>query len=185
MENIFIDLERELLSLGKTSMQDRTVELKKKFPNVYLYAIGGIPLKKEGEHICLLQKEINITSCIDIIKESVGISGVLTYVNKSKLSLMDMGNKCYELKHLWAENWLMLSFLVSAPEKVELSILRDKNFYESWIETNQDGIKTFGITGSIKSFKKFMSHRFDETFDVDTRNFMINLFDKYEFIWNL
>lgn len=185
---MFLDIEKELSLLSSLSLPDRAKELQHKVPNISLYAVGGFQIQKKDESFYLLNEELTASVLANILKKSIGVSGMLTYTNKSKLTSLELGNKCCELKHLWAENWIMLSFLICVPnsKRIELSILRDKNFYESWIETTeQDELKVFGITGSLKQFKKFISHRNDLSFDKNTRIFMNQMFDKFEFIWNL
>jgi hypothetical protein len=184
---IFIDLEREL---GRSTSKDvivRIMELQNKLSGVHLYSIGGFPIKEYCGSYFIFGEKLTPDMFKKKIAEAVGLSGMMTYMNKSDLSLGDLGNKCIKLNHTWALNWITLSFLVCLPNsnKVEKSLLRDKNFYESWPVTRSGESDVFGVTGSVKSFKKFIGHKDDGSFDSDTRSFMRLLSEEFKFIWDI
>lgn len=186
MKDIFIDIEKELKSLSKKETLDRALEFQNKISGIYLYAIGGFPIKEIDGVYTLLGKELNEEFISNNLKEALGLSGMLTYMNKSDLSLEFMGDVCFKLNHKWANNWITLSFLVCVPnsKNVEKSLLRDSNFYESWTVTNED-LNFFGISGSVKNFMKFIKNKDDISFDFNTRCFMKEMDEKFKFIWNL
>ena len=73
---------------------------------------------------------------------------------------------------------------VNYSNSVELSFLRHNKFFESWtIGTNDDKIKTFAMTGSLKEFKKFVTNKNDKSFDLETRNTLSLIDKKYSILW--
>jgi hypothetical protein len=152
-----------------------------KLPKVSLYAIGGFPITIRNEIPYLIDKFISRESIVVEINKALGLSGMLTYSNKSNFSLGEMGNKCKELEHFWGYNFITLSFLFANVDPiVELSFLRNNTFFQSWIVGNNT---IYGMTGSIKDFKKFISNKDDKSFDLATREIMAFIDNTYNFMW--
>lgn len=150
-------------------------------PKISLYAIGGFPITIRNNEVYLLDKFINKEIIIKNINKGLGLSGMMTYSNKSNFSLEEMGKKCKELEHFWGYNFISLSFLfVNLDKEVELSFLRNNTFYESWIIGKNN---IYGMTGTIKNFKKFISNKNDKSFDIKTREIMTLIDDNYNFLW--
>ncbi len=173
MTNLFTDLEHIEFKYAATHLQS--------IPIVSIYAIGGFPIEIINDIPHLLGVPINKDFLSLQIKKSLGLSGMLTYLNKSNFSLEEMGDKCKELNHFWGYNFITISFLFSGVNpKVELSFLRNNTFYESWIIGSN---KLFGMTGTIKDFKKFISNKDDKSFDIETREIMTLIDNNYNFLW--
>jgi len=146
-----------------------------------MYAFGGIPIKEvDGRHT-LLGNAVDEKFLGDLVTESLGLSGMMTFANKSDMTLQAMGSRAGVLGHDWGLNWITVSFLVNDDEAVELSLLRHRKFYQSWT-VGQRG--TFGITGSVKDFAKYSSHFNDNDFDKPTRDFMRELLN-FKFLWDV
>ena len=157
-------------------------KLVSKLPTVSLYAIGGFPITIRNEIPYLIGKYISRESIVLEINKALGLSGMMTYSNKSNFSLDEMGKKCKELKHFWGYNFITMSFLFhNVDPRVELSFLRNNTFYESWIVGTET--KLFGMTGTIKDFKKFISNKDDLSFDLPTREIMTLIDNTYNFLW--
>lgn len=186
-EELFIDLLYEVSQLATENVSNRALEFHEKIDGVYLYAIGGFPIKKSDDGFTYFNNKIDVDFIQTNLKEAIGLSGIMTFMNKSNLTLLELGNICNNLSHLWCLNWIELSFLISVPnsKEVELSLLRDKHFYESWTVGKNNNEIIFTMTGSIKDFKKFISNKNDESFDIPTRNFMKLIDTKFNPIWNL
>ena len=177
---LFIDLEKELsrVELLGTSKIETLVQ---NLPPISLYAIGGFPVKWNGTRYTILGRSADPAVMREEIQSALGLSGMLTYMNKSGLSTSMMGAKCKELGHLWGFNWITISLLfVNKNLAVEKSFLRDSNFYESW---SIDNSKIFGMNGSIKSFMKFVSNKDDKSFDPATRKVMTEIDSQFNFLW--
>jgi hypothetical protein len=169
---MYIDLEK--------AIREKTIS--KTEQSIKLYAIGGFPIKEIDNKFYWVNNELNNEFISNNLFEALGLSGMLTYMNKSNLSLKDMGVKLLELEHKWGLHWISLSFLfINYSDKVEKSFLRDSNFYESWVI---GGSNIFGFSGSIKSFIKYSNNRNDTSFDLDTRTALQHLYFKLEDIWN-
>lgn len=178
---MFIDLEKTFTLHGVTDIKSRVETIRKDLPEISLCALGGIPIKTKDGSFFLLDKKIDEATLRDVMVECLGLSGMLTYANRSNLTLYEMGLKCKSLEHNWGLNFMTLTLLFNGlHQNVEKSLLRDKNFYESWV-VGDDTI--FAITGTIKAWKKFVSNKVDKTFDVETRN-ALNIIDKqFNYIW--
>lgn len=179
-----IDLEYLLFNTtGQTTKEKYLNILKKINKGVYLYAISGIPIKKNDYYYCLLNTILDSDKLIKkIIKDILGCSGLMTYLNQSNLSTTELGNLCEIKNHVWAYNWTYLTFLnVNQTENVHLSLLRDKSIYEHWF-VNGDS-KLYGFTISLKDLKKFCSHFEDKSFDKETRDYMNLISQNFSFLW--
>ena len=180
MDTIFTDLERILIQYNEPPFA-RIERLEMTLPDISICAIGGFPLKIIDNKTYILNKEITRETISGAITKSLGLSGMLTYANKSNLTLSEMGKKCKQLNHLWGFNFITLTLLFSNQEKeVELSFLRDKRFYESWIIGHS---AVYAFTGTIKNFKKFVSNKDDLSFDKATREAMTIIDNKFSFLW--
>lgn len=182
----FIDVESIFLTDfpdGKLSISERIDVVVKKIPNVSVCAIGGFPLqyRYNDKKFYLLSTPVTEETLRTELCKSLGLSGMLTYANKSDLTLEEMGEKCIELNHYWGLNFITVTLLFNNPHPdVRMAFLRDKRFYESWTVGDD---RVFAMTGTIKDFKKFISNKNDKTFDKSTRE-MLGLIDqKFNFLW--
>lgn len=167
---------------GKGVPSDKIKNAINYLPPVSLYAVGGFPIKNVDNHLQLLGQIITIEGLREQINEALGLSGILTHANKSNLTLREMGELCKARDHFWGYNWITLSFLFVDPHpNVELSFLRNSTFYQSWIVGNNT---IYGMSGSIKDFKKFVSNKDDKSFDYETRNIMSYIHDNFGILWN-
>ena len=73
---------------------------------IYLFAFGGIPFKSfiNSTELTYNGNMINMDIIRDMITDGLGASGILTYENRSNLSLCDMGALVKEKEHYWAYN---------------------------------------------------------------------------------
>ena len=151
-------------------------------PKVSLYAVGGFPITVRDGKASLMGNNITAGSLRANINQALGLSAVFTYSNKSELAIEQLGNMCKELGHFWGYNFITLSFLfANVDAAVELSLLRNNTFYESWVVKGYKGV--FGMTGSLKDFKKFVSNKDDKSFDAPTREIMTLIDETYSFLW--
>ena len=168
----FIDLEKSVRDKSFSSIEK----------SIKLYAIGGFPIKEMGNKFYWVNNELTKEFLNKNFYEALGLSGILTYMNKSNLTSHDMGIKLQELGHKWGLHWMTLSYVfINYSDKVEKSFLRDSNFYESWVV---GGSNIFGFSGSIKSFIKYSSNKEDKSFDLDTREALQTLDFNISRLWN-
>jgi len=145
MEDLLIDLDN---IFGGGEPNDKIKRAKETLPLISIYAIGGFPIKKYSGKTHLLNQEIDFKKLKEYIQEGLGLSGILTYANRSNLTLSEMGEVCQSRGHFWGYNWMTISLLfVNAHPDVEKSFLRNNTFYQSWIVCNSS---IYGMTGSIK-----------------------------------
>lgn len=173
-----LDLASVIGQLSATTVSARRDQLKDTLKSgVYLTAIGGIPVEYNGDYT-LFGKVINAEVCKELLTISLGQSALLTYLNKSQKSLSELGTLCKKLDHTWGYNWMNLSLVfVGKSPNVELALCRDKNFFMSWIEQKENDSYIYMAVGSIKSWKKYASRYEDKSFDVDSRETMIEVRD--------
>lgn len=180
---MFTDLNALVCSLTSKGVDDKLNELASKFggPTVAIYAVGGIPIRLyNGEFEWAGNETFRIKS---YIKDGLGASAALTYLNPNHKSYDELGQICLDKGHSWAYHWMTVSMvLVNFPLLVEMSFAHDTRFQLSWtLQKNPTG-KVVGITGTIKNWLDFTKHYNDSSFDESTRNAMFecrSLLTKY------
>ncbi len=171
----FIDLNKEIFELQQSDIAASCAELKNKTPRVAICSIAGFPIEKVDESFRWPNNDISINS-FDHIRKALGFSAVLTYMNKSKKSLDDLGKVCEEKKHFWAFNWIYLGFYINSGLAAELSLTRDSQFFCSWtVQPHPGQSAPFVANGSISSWRKFVANRDDRSFDDETRGVMLEI----------
>lgn len=177
---MFVDLHSECLELSEGTLQDRVSELAKRLPPASLTAIGGFPLVKQPDHTF---KWCGYTFLYDIhayyaIREALGLSAVLTYTNPKNKTLKELGDMCYDKKHLWALHWINISITFAGhPSQVELAFARDTRFMMSWPIKSEPAGQVFTATGGIKEWLDYTAHKDDMSFDAATRKAMHQAYD--------
>lgn len=149
---------------------------------IYMVSYGGTPISIEGDFIkhgnSIVDRPFYFS---DLVINALGTSAILTYDNKSNLTIMELGTKCKQLGHVWAYNWLTVGILLKGqPPKVEKAFLRDTNFYQSW---NLLYDNVYVMNGTLKSFRYFCMNRDDKSFDKDTRNAMNTIHQNFGYLW--
>ncbi len=178
-KQIFADLQ------GLTMEGEMAIKM---LPTVTLVAVGGFPITKgiHGYNWCGY-KNISLGTIRDEIIKGLGVSGMLTYMNKSRMSNQQMGAMLLDINHTWANHWMTLTFLFNSSEKVELSFLRHNKFYESWLIEQSWMVhrkdKAFAMSGSVKDFSKYVANRNDNSFDIKTRQVMQYIYDTFGSLW--
>lgn len=176
----YIDLHYELSRLIENkSVSRRLEELSENIPRVSICAVGGFPIRKASEIVqstntpVYLWMDKSVRYIKTMIIRSLGVSGLLTFTNKSNLTMDELGQKCLELNHTWAFRWVNFTLAFAKfPLKVQLAFARDSRFYLGWTEEPNNSQAVFTVTGSLKDWKSYISHRTDASFDSDTRRAM-------------
>lgn len=143
---------------------------------------GGFPINEIDGCYYWLNNKLSPDLLKSHVIEALGLSGILTFANKSNLDNKVLGEKCLELDHNWGLNWITIGVVfVGYDHSVEKAFLRNKTFYESWIANSDAPI--YVMNGSLKDFKKFVGNKNDTSFDPHTREAMRDLDDMLGFIW--
>lgn len=186
MDNKFTDLEGLLLTSDlpdNATISERVDNLSAKIPRTSICAIGGFPVgyRFNDKRFYLLSMPLTEEGVRAELCKALGLSGMLTFANKSDLTLTEMGEMCVKLQHYWGLNFITVTILFNnVHPNVQKAFLRDKQFYESWTINND---KVFSMTGTIKDFKKFIVNKDDVSFDVETRSVLNELYTKFNFLW--
>ena len=178
--NTFTDLTYALTRLCSDSVEDRVKEFANKHTGVSIVAICGLPILNKSEVLCdgheelyWAGKKLDVSTVKTHFTEALGLSGMLTYMNKSNLSLEDLGELCNERNHDWGFEWMSISVLFSGYGlPVEMAFSRDTRFYMSWPVQNQPTGQLFVASGSIRSWKRYLWHKDNKDFDKSTRKAM-------------
>lgn len=179
----FLDLSQEVKLLRKNESS-----LNNDLP-IALYAFGGIPITTNKENELIFSGEVIANNELvddyiffNYLIQGLGTSGLLTYLNPSDYEIEYLGSICKKKEHEWAYNWMTLSFLIyDETGKVEQSFLRSSKFYTSWTVNKKHNC--FGVSGSIKNFKKFVKYKDDTSFDKETREIMTIINVNYLKLW--
>ena len=106
--NTFTDLTYALTKLCSDSVEDRVKEFANKHTGVSIIAICGLPILNKSDVLCdgheelyWAGKKLDVSTVKTHFTEALGLSGMLTYMNKSNLSLEDLGELCNERNHDW------------------------------------------------------------------------------------
>lgn len=170
----FIDLHHACGSLVSTSTSDRVTEFAERFPGVWVAGVGGFPILQEQNVSLWCGSPVHFGRIRAELKKSLGLSAVLTYMNKSGMSLNRLGDICIERGHDWGWHWVTLNLLFSGvPLRVELAFARDTRFRLSWPVTRDvTEPRVFMASASFKDWLKFTSNHDDPDFDAETRKAM-------------
>lgn len=170
---IFLDLSSELDCLQTKSVSARVSEFASRVPmGVYVIAIGGFPIYSQDEVYHWCEVPVSSSRIAENVMGALGISGLLTFMNKSCLSLNQLGNVCIKHNHTWGYHWITFSLLfVGYDHLAELALTRDKQFWMSWPVGDKTG-QVFMASGSIKSWLKFVSHHGSKDWDASSRKAM-------------
>ena len=174
---MFLDLHRAIIQLQTDTVTDRVNEFSNKFPGCYIVGVGGFPVLhgKKGFQWC--GKRID-SGCVRIFMyEALGLSAELTYMNKSRFPLGELGSICAKRGHDWAYRWVTLSLLFSGYDlATELAFTRDTRFYLSWpiLPTENLGVnpRVFMVSGSLRDWIKFLGNRESKDFGKSIRQAM-------------
>lgn len=180
---MFIDLHKECMQLKSKNKQNRLLELEKNLGNnVYISAIGGFPIIEKNNEYYWCNNVLNNNTIKDQILNALGLSGTLTFLNSSNLSLKELGNLCNKNNHDWCFHWITLTLVFSNyGEKAELAFSRDSKFFMSWVEGGNIG-KVFMASASLKSWNKFLKNKNSEDFNKEVK---LALNDAFNLINNI
>jgi SAM-dependent methyltransferase len=173
-ETRFVDLPWEVLKIDGPTMYARVERLASILPGVGLCSLGGFPFyTDDAGSLMWVGVHVTHTNLRNFIKQGLGASGVLTYMNKSKLSLEKLGEICADRNHTWAYNWITATavFAGHAPE-VHLAFARDTRFKLGWVMEEHFTGKVFTATAPLKHWMKFTSKKDDKSYDKHTRQAM-------------
>jgi hypothetical protein len=132
-------------------------------------AIGSFPII--GDTWCGLP--VTVARIQQEIRNALGTSGLLTYMNRSRYSLNELSDICLKYGHDWIFHGLTLSLLFTGYDpQAELAFSRDRRFLMSWPVTKDNQGSVFVATGSLKDWLKFTRHQDDPSFDIETRQAM-------------
>jgi hypothetical protein len=175
---MFTDLNHLCTTLSSKGVDARLTELVELLPAVAVYAVGGFPITLEVNSSLNTSRLLWMGNDLDtikhFIKEGLGVSAALTYVNPKNKSLDELGQLCLDKGHVWAYHWISVSMVMSGyPQQVEMAFARDTRFKMSWpVECYPTG-RVFGATASIKDWLDYTKHEEDLSFDAPTRSAMI------------
>lgn len=173
---MFVDLYAScrLLNSGHTVSQRVDDFVQRHGVVVAVCAIGGFAVEGGPGHWYWLSQPLYADRVRSEIVRGLGVSGLLTYMNRSDLTLEQLGQLCVERDHDWAYQWMTLSVLISGFEsEVEWSFARDTRFHLSWpLSQKRHRRAPFVATASLKNWKKFVAHAEDKNFDAPTRSVM-------------
>jgi len=162
---IFFDLHQAVSSVQNTLMIERCKLFNETFEKMTaIVAVGGFPIKKNSSgSFTWCGSECTVELLKINILEAWGLSGVLTFMNPTHKSLLDLGKICQEKNHNWALKWINVSIFFNGHERdVELAFARDTRFFLSWPSgstRNYDNINLpFVATGSLSDWAKFCSN---------------------------
>lgn len=178
-----IDLHSTVSKLTSRGVAERATELTQKVPGAHLCAVGGFPLttRTSGEELFWCGGKVEASTLQDRLRNALGVSAVMTYMNRSEMSLAQLGDLCVRRGHDWAYHWVTASVaLVGFDPKVEQAFLRDRRFWTSWVVGIDAG--PFVATASVHAWTKFLSHREDRDFDHATREAMKATFEELRII---
>ena len=176
----FTDI-RKVFSSGNF---EENIKSASKLPSISICSIGGFPINEIDGEFYWLNNKLSEDFIKNSIIKSLGLSGMLTFANKSNLSNKDLGEMCLSLGHNWGLNWITIGILFNGYDSaVEKSFLRNTTFYQSWIANND--IPIYVMNGSLKDFKKFISNKADTSFDAHTRNAMSDIHNSISFMWSV
>ena len=165
-----IDLHYECSRLTGAKIAERQQELANCLPRVSLSAVGGFPfIRKDG---CLTWCDAVATQerLRRNIAEALGVSAVLTFTNKNSKTLAQLNDICLSRKHLWGLHWITATLVFARHSlAVQMAFARDTRFYLSWVEETQLTGQVFAVTGNLKEWYRYLSHRDDKSFDPATR----------------
>lgn len=175
----WVDLNFECNKLKSASTDDRIKELTNELPPTSLIAVGGFPLVKSylTKEFYWCNNLVTPDNFSFLIKEALGLSAVLTYVNRSNKSLSDLGDICANHKHYWGLHWINITIMFSKHNpKVELAFARDTRFHLSWPVQESPTGELFTATAGLKEWLDYTNHRNDLSFDLSTRQAMNEAF---------
>jgi 8-oxo-dGTP pyrophosphatase MutT (NUDIX family) len=167
---IFVDLHHELGLLSSTGVANRIAELSTKLSGVYVMAVGGFPITMDKGVLRWTGSVVTVERIRDEIRNGLGLSGMLTYANATKLPLRNIGDVCLKLKHEWAYRWMGVTLLfVGYDLAAELAFSRADGFQMSWPVVKEPTGRVFAVSGSLASWGWYLSHANDSSFDSSTR----------------
>lgn len=177
---MFIDVQKKFKEIKSIKTKDRVIEFCNNYNGVYISAICSIPIKEINNEYYHSNNKIDNKYIDSLIKESLGLSGMLSFMNKSNFSLEKMGEVCIDKKHYWGFNWINISFLfINYPIEVQLAFARDCRFFLSWPEVQAFDSKIFMATSSVSSWSRYLSFRNDISFDENTRKAMNDTYNVF------
>lgn len=173
----FTDLHREVLRLGTSKIKDRVAELSAILPNVSLCAIGGFPVRQQDDRFYWCDTRLTVERLRENLMEALGLSAVMTYTNKNRRSLYDLGEICTGRDETWAYHWVTLTLVISGfSPQVQLSFARDTRFKLGWAVTKEfspSTLEVFTATATLKDWLKYTAKHSDGSFDLPTRAAML------------
>jgi hypothetical protein len=174
-----IDLHDKCSCLRNSAPEKRVYELSSILPHVSVVAIGGFPIKLVDGALTWCGSPATAGDLKYRIVDALGLSAVLTYTNKSEMSLQELGYLCLGKKHLWGAHWINVTLAFARYSlAVQMAFACDRRFYLSWpIEKEITGL-VFTATGGLKEWGDYLAHRDDKSFDSATREAMTEAFSQ-------
>jgi hypothetical protein len=146
-------------------------------------SFGGVPLIRTDSSFEWAGAPATQDFFESLVIDGLGTSAVLTYDNKSNKSIKELGSMCQIYGHRWAYKWMTAGFLfVDQDHLLEMSMLRDCNFYQSW-RVRDEGISRYCMNGTLAAWRKFTSNYGDASFDKKTNLAMGEIKEKFGFLW--
>ena len=169
----FVDLQFEISKVKSQKISERANEISKILPPIAICGFGGIPIRMQDEKLFWSGNPVNLKFFQNAILEALGLSALLTYTNKNNKTLEELGSMCAKRKETWAYHWITLTMVfASQPPEVQLSFARDGRFRLGWtVEKNYTG-QLFTASANLRDWIKFVSKKYDLSFDAPTRKAM-------------
>lgn len=153
MKSGFVDLQEEVSSWKFGSLPS---------VGVAVCGVGGIPITKDRGSFSYCSRHVPDAAgaIARLAKESLGLSGMLTFCNPNSKSYIELGESCLQRRHLFAFRWFTLSFYINLPDdpSTELLFLRDGRFRTSWVEHREGSLhgNPFVVHGTLADFLYFL-----------------------------
>lgn len=155
-------------------IKDRVATLAQYFPGVWVVAIGGFPITTQFDAPHWCGGPATVERVREEIRAGLGLSAVLTYMNKSGHSLDKLGGICAKRGHDWGYRWMTVSMaFLDFNIDVELAFARDTRFFMSWpVAADLNKPRVFVASATIKDWAKFLANHASPDFDAKTREAM-------------
>ncbi len=173
---MFYDLNLALKDVLSSRSRERQTEACGNLPQVGIVALNGIPII--GKDVVTY---FGVPITVDLLRRQLGLGlgfgGVLTYVNRTGLSLERLAEISLTQNHDWAMHSINVTLcFAGAPTFVEMSFARDRRFHLSWVESlsNEDWTqpRLFTATASWKDWRSFLKHRESPDFQSIVREWL-------------
>ena len=170
MSENFGSLYSLMSELKEGTVEERMVGAMKKWPTIFISAIGGIPFQEQSGSFHDINLMWGGMKCSyenfhRLFKSALTESGLLTYMDRSNLK-DNLAELMIQRKEFFGLSLPSVTItFAGCPTFVEMSFARDSNFHLSWVEKQTLGeLRVFSATASLKDWKKYLENRNSKSF---------------------